>query len=210
MDTIINAAKRLNNSITEYKGSCEVNFGTAITHNLHTFLTEEGEEVEFTDYDLGVVKYASVEWAKHSGTRNMWQIALHHKMVKCLEELVGDNCAYIMVDNPCWDDNFDAVMQTNIIVRTTEGEFEVTLEELQLKFENKFPNFKLDEKPTVYVRVSNGTVANIFINDTGLENLAVVIIDEDVPNEETGEGYTVTDYTYDGVVDGLDDVIKIL
>lgn len=210
MDTIIGAAKRLNSSITEHKGSCEVNFGTAITHNLHTFLTEEGEEVEFTDYDLGTVKYAAIEWAKHSGPRNMWQIALHHKMVECIEEIVGGKSVYIMVDNPCWNDNFDEVMQTNIIVRTTEGEFEVTLEELQLKFESKFPNFKLDAQPTIYVRIWNGMVVNIFINDTALENMAVVIVDEDVPNKETGEHYTVTDYTYDGVVSGLDDVIKIL
>jgi hypothetical protein len=210
MDTIIGAAKRLNSSITEHKGSCEVNYGTVITHNLHTFVTEEGEEVEFTDYDLGTVKYAAIEWAKHEGPRDMSQMNLHKKIVDCIEELVDGKTVSIMIDNPCWNDNFDEVMQTNVIVRTVDHEFEVTLEEIQLKFENKFPNFKPADKPTIFVRVWRGMVANIFINDTALENVAVVLIDEDVQNEETGEHYTVTEYTYDGVVSGLDDVIKIL
>ena len=210
MNTILTAAKRLDSSITEYKGSSEVNFGTVITHNLHKFITESGDETEFTDYDLGLVKYAAVEWAKHKGPRNVWQTNLHNNIVECIEEIVGDKSAYIMVDNPCWNDNFDEVMQTNVIVRTIAQGFEVTLEELQLKFESKFPNFKLDAQPTIYVRIWNGMVVNIFINDTALENVAVVIVDEDVQNEETGEHYTVTEYTYDGVVSGLDDVIKIL
>lgn len=210
MNTILDAAKRLDSSITEYKGSSEVNFGTAITHNLHTFITSDGDEVEYTDYDLGTVKYAAIEWAKHKGPRDMWQTALHQKIVDCIEELVDGKTVSIMIDNPCWDDNFDAVMQTNVIASTPDYVSEVTLEEIQLKFENKFPNFKHDDKPTIFVRVWRGMVANIFINDAALENVAVVLIDEDVPNEETGEHYTVTDYTYDGVVSGLDDVIKIL
>lgn len=210
MDTIMEAAKRLDNDIVEYKGSSEVNFGTAVTHNLHTFITADGDEVEYTDYDLGTVKYAAIEWARYEGSFDSCQMNLHQKIVDCIEELVGAKSTSIMIDNPCWNDNFDEVMQTKVIVTTVDHEFEVTLEEIQLKFESKFPNFQLNGKPTIYVRVWNGMVVNIFINDTALENVAVVLIDEDVPNEETGEHYTVTDYTYDGVVDGLEDVIKIL
>jgi hypothetical protein len=213
MNTILDAAKRLNPVVTEQLDTWECQVETEygqLKYKNYLFKTENGEEVEFSDYELGLVEYPVIEWARHSGPRNIQQMTLHTKVIECLEEALESVPTQIIINDPCWDDHFEAILSTEVHVETFDGEYVFSLAELTVQFKEKYPNFKIGEKPTIYVRVWNGLVANVWINDPALEHVALVLIDEDVRNENTGEDYTVTDYTYDGVVNGLDDIIEML
>lgn len=207
------AAKRLNPVVTEQLDTWECRVETEygqLKYQNYLFKTENGGEVIFSDYELGIVEYPVVEWAKSSGPLNMQKMILQTKVMECLEEALESVPTQIIINDPCWNDDFGAILSTEVHVETFDGQYVFSLAELTTHFREKYQNFKMGEPPTIYVRVWNGMVANVFINDTALESVAVVLIDEDVPNDDTGEHYTVTDYTYDGVVGGLEDVIKIL
>lgn len=214
MDNITKAAKRLDPKVIELLHSWECQFGTEFRDRLYfknyLFKTEGGGEVTFSDYELGIVEYPVIEWAKNVGPRDLCEHALNEKVVAVLEKALEGAPTQIIINDPCWNDDFWAILSTEVHVETFDGQYVFSLAELSSKFREQYPDFKMGEPPTIYVRVWNGMVANVFINDPALESVAIVIIDEDVANDDTGEDYTVTNYTHDGVVGGLDDVIKIL
>ena len=212
-NTIIDAAKRLNPEVSEVVSSWNRQIITAyqegmLKYETYLFKTAKGEEVEFSDYELGIVEYPIIEWAKNTGPRDFRQHALNEKVVAVIESSIEGAATQIIINDPCWDDDFEAIMGTEVHVETFDGEYVFSLAELTINFREQFPNFKMGEPPTVYVRIVGGFVGNIFVNDQSLASMKVVVIDEDVRTED--EPYSVTDYVPDGVVTGLDDIIEIL